>query len=227
MLFDMRHNKHGLFSLKLFLPLFCVVIGACGGGGGGGGGGSSGSADHVSAGLKIFSTDGVHNGDFADDPNLTGSTPIEKADNYCQTDSARPDNGTYKALLVDGSNRDAVTHVDWVLKANTVYYQSKNDVEIGMTTAAAVFPTVSVNLDNPIHVSYGPLNTPTSSAWTGLADAAAFDSNSDTCLAWTNSSQQNASVIGVTYAVDASAFYTNGEHNCGEQARIYCVEQSI
>jgi hypothetical protein len=225
MLFDMRHNKHGLFSLKLFLPLFCVVIGACGGGGGGGG--SSGSADHVSAGLKIFSTDGVHNGDFADDPNLTGSTPIEKADNYCQTDSARPDNGTYKALLVDGSNRDAVTHVDWVLKANTVYYQSKNDVEIGMTTAAAVFPTVSVNLDNPIHVSYGPLNTPTSSAWTGLADAAAFDSNSDTCLAWTNSSQQNASVIGVTYAVDASAFYTNGEHNCGEQARIYCVEQSI
>jgi hypothetical protein len=212
---------HNLADLGLSICGIALLC-SCGGGGGGGSGGSS---SPVPSRLKIFATDRVHNGDFADDVTLTGASPIAKADNFCQTDTARPDAGTYKALLVDGTTRDAVTPLDWVLKPSTAYYQTNNNVEIGITTTAAIFDTASTNLNNYIHAIYGPLNTPTSSVWTGLADASAFDASPDSCLAWTNSSQSNYSVIGVSYGLDASAFYTNGGHNCAEQNRLYCVEQ--
>jgi hypothetical protein len=63
----------------------------------------------VSTGLKIFATDEKHVSDFANDPTLAGSNAIEKADNFCNTSLGKPSNATYKALIVDGSLRDAVT----------------------------------------------------------------------------------------------------------------------
>src|ERR1700694_1730445 len=94
-------------SALLVLLITAAALSSCGGGGGGSGSGS-GSSTTVSAGLKIFATSATHNGGFKNDNLLVGSTAMEKADNFCQTDANRPDSGTYKAILVDGVSRDAI-----------------------------------------------------------------------------------------------------------------------
>ena len=37
----------------------------------------------LSSGLKIFVTEELHTGDFANDPTLSGLNAIEKADDFC------------------------------------------------------------------------------------------------------------------------------------------------
>jgi len=204
------------------LVLTCLLAGC--------GGDSNSGTPTVSTGLKIFVTSRVHDGNFRDDTVLAGTTAIEKADNFCQTDPARPSAATYKALLVDGVLRDAQSQNNWVLKPSTSYFQSFNDVRIGVTTPAAVFATASNNLDHNIHASFGTSNdpnnpAPTSSVWTGLADAATFSSSTDNCQGWSSSVNLYSSIIGVTYGTDAEAFYTNGGHACTFAYRLYCIEQ--
>lgn len=195
-----------------------------------GGGGSGSTPTQTSTGLKLFVTSRVHNGNFRDDVVLLGSTAMQKADNFCQTDPARPSSATYKALLVDGIARDAVNQTDWVLKPNTAYYQPLNNVRIGVTTPTALFATASNHLEHNIHDSFGSSNNPnnpapTSSVWTGLQEASSFAASPDNCQAWSSSLNPNFSIIGVSYATDASAFYTNGGHTCTLEHRLYCVEQ--
>ena len=48
----------------------------------------------VSSGPKIFATSATHSADFLHDTSLAGTTAIEKADSFCQTDASRPDSGT-------------------------------------------------------------------------------------------------------------------------------------
>ena len=106
----------------LLVLLTAAALSSCGGGGGGSGSGNgngNGSGTPVPARLKIFATSATHNGGFKNDNLLVGSTAMEKADNFCQNDANRPDSGTYKAILVDGVSRDAITPLDWVLKPNT------------------------------------------------------------------------------------------------------------
>src|SRR5450631_3960378 len=91
-----------------------ILLCSCGGGGGG-----SAPAPNPVLGLRIFATDRLHGGDFLHDTDLTGANAIAKADNFCETDTAKPTTGTYKAILVDGMTRDAITPIDWVLKPNT------------------------------------------------------------------------------------------------------------
>lgn len=211
-------------SLVFMLLLTLSLIGCAGGGDGEDGHGS------LSTGLIIFVTSRVHNGNFIDDVELEGSTAFEKADNFCQTDPSCPTEGTYKALLVDGVYRDAVTQTDWVLKPSTAYFQPYDDVRIGVTTSEAVFATASNELDNNIHDSFGtssdPDNpAPTSGAWTGLAEASTFAASSNNCDGWSSSVNPYSSTIGIVYATDASAFYINGGHTCSLSFRLYCVEQ--
>src|SRR5947208_3425147 len=84
---------------------------------------------HVSSGLKIFLTSRKHVADFKNDPNLSGDSAIHKTDDFCNTDPSRPDAHVYKALLVDGVNRDAKALTDWVLKPSTTYYRP-HDVNV-------------------------------------------------------------------------------------------------
>jgi hypothetical protein len=207
---------------RTLLVLTALIIGCSDGGGG--------SPDTLSTGLKMFVTSRVHNGNFRDDVVLVGATPFEKADDFCQSDPARPSAATYKALLVDGVLRDAVTQTDWVLKPTTAYFQPLNDVRIGVTTAAAVFPTASNNLDHNIHNSFGtsddPNNpAPTSSVWTGLAEASTFAASTDTCQGWSSSLNGYYSTLGISYATDGSAFSSAGLSVCSLTYRLYCVEQ--
>jgi hypothetical protein len=205
-----------------FIAAATVLVASCGGGGG-----SSGPLPPVvSSGPKIFATSATHSADFLHDTSLTGSTAMEKADNYCQTDANRPDSGTYKAILVDGIVRDAVTPLDWVLKPNTTYYQANNNVVIGTTTSVALF---GQNVTNDIHDSFGVSggnNSNTSTVWTGFGDGLSFTTGPLTCNAWTyGGSDGTYAPYGISYGTDGTEWYTNGGQVCSLPSHIYCAEQ--
>ena len=84
-----------------------------------------GQSTVLSSGLKIFVTSETHAGDFASDPTLAGSDAIEKADDFCNQSLTKPNNSTYKALIVDGVNRDAISLTNWVLQPSTTYFLRK------------------------------------------------------------------------------------------------------
>lgn len=173
----------------------------------------------VSQGLKIFVTARAHGGDFLDDPFLAGANAIAKADVFCNTDSAKPSAATYKALLVDGVNRNAKTLLDWVLKPNTAYYQTHGDVLIGTTTPAAIFGAAYQPLVNPIM----PLVN--LEVWTGIASASDFSSGND-CNHWSAITSSYLGQTGYAWGTNGFAFATSGGANCyGAQFPIYCVEQ--
>ncbi|HTP39857.1 MAG TPA: DUF1554 domain-containing protein [Steroidobacteraceae bacterium] len=204
----------------LVVASFASVLVSCGGG-------SDENSGPVSAGLKIFATDRVHNGNFATDSLLTGNTAMDRADNFCETDSAKPDSGVYKALLVDGVDRDALLPADWVMKPNTPYYQSHNNVRIAVTDANGLF---GPNLEHDIHDSFGTGGTtntppPTSTVWTGFEDGTTFTAYPMVCDAWSTSDRLVDAPFGISYGTDGTELRGPGGQVCSGESRIYCVEQ--
>lgn len=68
---------------------------------------------------------------------------IEEADALCNADTNKPNDSTYKAIIVDGLNRTACTtascaggsseHTDWVLQADTEYRRGDGTTVVGTT----------------------------------------------------------------------------------------------
>ncbi len=181
----------------------------------------------LSHGLKIFPTARSHVADFANDPHLAGSTAIEKADAFCNTDPNTPPVGTYKALIVDGVLRDAKSLTNWVLLPNTTYYRVYGDVEIGTTTSTAIFAAYWTPLTNSV-VPDGPS---IKAAWTGIGYPGDFTAGG-TCAGWSSTASGSGNV-GNVMAVDGFAFggdyYGQGTAYCapeaGWQPVVICVEQ--
>ena len=174
-------------------------------------------------GLKIFVTSAKHVGDFANDPTLSGPTAMEKADDFCMQDTNLPADGSiYKALLVDGLNRDAVTLTDWVLQPNTIYYRPSG-VEIDTTGDDAIFLAFWRDMKNSI----GKDNDDAfQNAWTGIANAADFSTNATfNCSGWSSSGMDSGG-FGTWIAKDRAAFdWYGGSSACRLSHHIYCVEQ--
>lgn len=211
-------------TVALLIFLTSAALSSCGGGGGGSGTGN-GSGTPVPARLKIFATSATHNGGFKNDNLLVGSTAMEKADNFCQNDANRPDSGTYKAILVDGVSRDAITPLDWVLKPNTTYYQANNNVVIGTTTSAALF---GQNLENDIHDSFGLSggnNVNTSTVYTGFADPVSFNATTQNCGAWSDPTNAETALYGISYGKDGTEWQSPGAEVCSLPSHLYCAEQ--
>ena len=148
---------------------------------------------------------------------------ISGADSFCESDSNYPGSGTYKALIVDGTNRVACTsadcatdgeseHVDWVLTKNTPY------VKIG---GAAINTTNSVGLfDFPLTNAIGTLGNNT---YTGLESD--WTTGSD-CVNWTSGDFNDQGHMGRQNATDVTAINVSDNQNCRDYAGlIYCVEQ--
>ena len=212
----------------MITSLILTILVACGSRGGGS---SSGTANGsvVSSGLKIFVTESTHVGDFENDPTLTGSNWVEKADSFCNIDQSKPDNNNYKALLVDGVNRDAVNLVNWVLQPDTTYYRSYNNVVIDKTTQDAIFPAFYSDMTNAIHDGFGLGGTPgnpppTSNVWTGIDDASDF-STTDNCNGWSVGDNSLYALKGIVYYKGGWAFSSPGGNACAFQYRLYCVQQ--
>ena len=160
---------------------------------------------------KLFLPFETHDGDLADDGTLPGSTVIEKADSICAGSVAKPDNGTYRALLVDGANRAAVPAKDWVLQPITTYYRSDGALDLFTTTDHAVADTDTFGA-----LAASDLVT---SAWTGLG----FDFlGQNTCNGWSSNSST---------AIGASAYPGQGEYlfafggpsSCATPSGFVCV----
>ena len=215
------------FFVLIIVMALCLpfTYGGCGGSGGGGNGngGDSADGDNVGSnpdGLKIFTTAARHVGDFANDPTLTGSNGIEKADDFCMQDANLPADGSiYKALLVDGINRDAVTLVDWVLQPNTTYYRP-NGVEIDTTGDEAILLAYWREMKNSIaKYTDDPEN-----AWTGIANASDFRTGWN-CFGWSSSGTDDGGT-GSSIAKDRAAFdWYGGGSACWIPHSLYCVEQ--
>jgi hypothetical protein len=184
----------------------------------------------ISQGLKIFVTAAPHASDFGSDPLLQGSNGIEKADAFCNADLNRPDGAIYKALLVDGVVRDALSRTNWVLQPSTPYYRTRGDVLIGTTTESAILPAYWAPLAN----SVGP-PTPSGAepvwVWTGIATPSDFAAG-EHCNGWSTAPNPGPGPAGPptaafadSGATDASAFRYMAAVCGGSPRRIYCVQQ--
>jgi len=192
-----------------------VFLSACGGGGD--------SSTPLSTGLKIFVTSETHSGDFANDPTLPGSTAIQKADAFCNRSDKKPSGDNYKALIIDGVNRDAVSLTDWVLRSNTAYYQTHNNALIDTTTSSAVFAAFYRNMPNKVQPSDA-----SPGVWTGIGDGATFASN-NSCARWGQSGSiiSQSGSFGSPSSTGGFAFYSGGSSaDCASiQLGLYCVQQ--
>ncbi|MGV7225050.1 MAG: DUF1554 domain-containing protein [Nitrospinales bacterium] len=219
------------FLTLIILMAICLpfMYGGCGGGSSsGGGGGDDGDGDGTDVGsnpdgLKIFVSLSLHHADFANDPTLSGLTAMEKADDFCMQDANLPADGSiYKALLVDGLNRDAVTLTNWVLQPNTTYYRPSG-VEIDTTGDDAIFLAFWRDMKNSIGVEKDdhPQNV-----WTGIYDAGDFSTDATVyCSGWSSSGTDMGSA-GYSLGKDGIAFRRPQERSaCWIPHKIYCVEQ--
>ena len=151
---------------------------------------------------------------------------IAGADTFCMTDSNTPALGTYKAFLVDGTNRRACStancsggiseNIDWVLKPDTLYYRSNSSTPIMTTNSAGIF--VFGTLTNSFL-------TTTDDYWTGLeADWTPRGSN---CSLWTSASGGIGSSGGTGEAIDDNAIFdfSGGCDVPLNDTFLLCVEQ--
>ncbi|EID99722.1 PF07588 family protein [Leptospira licerasiae serovar Varillal str. VAR 010] len=149
-------------------------------------------------------------------------------DSQCNSDSNKPSGGgTYKALVVDGTNRVACTsancatsgaseHVDWVLKANKKYVQSDGTTVIGTTTSNGIF---TFPLSNPFQSTFSGTNLTV----TGMF--ADWTSSGNNCSGWSTASSSSANFADHT-ATSTDAIYAGGSIGCSSSAmKIVCVEQ--
>ncbi|MCB1200942.1 MAG: DUF1554 domain-containing protein [Leptospiraceae bacterium] len=163
---------------------------------------------------KIFVTDATYNG------NLGG---FSGADDKCNSDGNKPSGGgTYKAMLVDGTNRRACStancsggteeHIDWVLKPNKKYVRSDGTTEIFTTN------------ENGIFVFGTPTNAiseTTEYAWTALFGN--WTSYTTHCASW--SATTGNTILGNADRVNSNAIQFGTPQACSNSAHLYCVEQ--
>lgn len=219
--------KYLLFVISIFTFIAC-----------GGGGGDTTPPPSIppspppatlSSGLKIFVTANGHVGDFANDPLLTGNNAIEKADSFCNLDPNKPNASVYKALIVDGAIRDALSLTNWVLEPDTTYFRPYGDIEIGTTINTAIFPVLYADLINSIddqrQESNDGFRLP-NNTYTGISNASNYSSSGvNTCGNWSIGTNQASANWGIIYAKTENSVSTNGLIGCSYRASLYCVEQ--
>ncbi|MFZ3207613.1 MAG: DUF1554 domain-containing protein [Geobacteraceae bacterium] len=212
--------------MREFLGVVAVLLlASCGGGSDNG---NSRAVSTVSTGPKIFVTASKHVGDFKNDPLLQGANAIGKADYFCNIDTNKPNNSTYKALIVDGVNRDAVNNVDWVLKPNTLYYKSYGNVEIGKTVSNSLLPVMYTDLTNAIADRLPESNDPyvmANNVWTGIGGPSNYLKGSD-CSGWSIGDNSSSGSLGTTYQKGVLSISSVGSTwGCLQKMSLYCVEQ--
>lgn len=143
---------------------------------------------------------------------------IQGADAKCASDAAKPSDGVFKALLVDGSTRRACTtsncsagtsgQIDWVIHPNTIYTRL-DGTTITTSNASGL---LSFNLTTSISGSF-------LGVWTGLSTDWQTASH---CGGWASTSGNGDT--GNAINVNSGAI-SGSTDTCTANAYIYCVEQ--
>lgn len=146
-------------------------------------------------------------------PLLTGG--IAEADSICNSDSGKPNSGTYKAFLVDTSTRNAFTcRKDWVLAANTTYYRSGDNSAIGTTNSSGLF-----SFPLSVSIAWGAI-------WYKTGMDHDYSAHSDNCNNWTDaSSVVNGRVSEYGSGTTATAALSSYSYSCDNSSALLCVEQ--
>ncbi|MBL8018767.1 MAG: DUF1554 domain-containing protein [Leptospirales bacterium] len=172
----------------------------------------------------IFVTQGTHNGNFA----AGFANGIAGADSMCASEKASNfgglpgASGDYKAILVDGVNRNASNtanagdgQLDWVLKPNTSYYLQ--DGSLIMTTNASaivVFGTLTAAFSPDAGVRW----------WTGFS-ATAWVSSVAPCTDWSASGATNVRT-GMSQATNYASLSADNTIQCNSvTTRLLCVRR--
>jgi hypothetical protein len=157
--------------------------------------------------LKIFLTNNTYKGDLGG---------ISGADEKCNSDQNKPDDGHYYKALIGGNNRDL--NNDWVLEANMSYYRADGTTLITTTNANKWF---DFSFSNSISEN-------DSRAWTGLKSDGSFEESLGARIRICNN--WNAETIiwngktGDTDKKDNQAI-DREDKTCDKYKNLYCVEQ--
>jgi len=160
------------------------------------------------------------------------ATGIASADYLCMNDTNTPTDGsTYKAMLVDGTDRVAcgsgnyncsggtIGQKDWVFKPNTTYTQSDGTTPIFTTDAHAVFDFGggTIQLTNSFDISASTYYTGLLGDWTLNVEGM--------CLYWAKG-DLGPGGIG-SYGLGDQTNYSSiaGSAFCDAARRLVCVEQ--
>jgi len=167
---------------------------------------------------------------FVTTSTYTGATigGITGADAKCASDAAKPATGTYKAFLVDDTNRIACTtancsggaseNKNWVLKASTAYTRV-DGTAIATSTASAILPAT---LTNPISTTG---DTMLGNIRTGMAFAKDWTSRvNGHCTNYTVTTGSSTDGDAGTILTTSSYLYVNGG-TCAGLKSLLCVEQ--
>ncbi|TGL86496.1 DUF1554 domain-containing protein [Leptospira congkakensis] len=166
---------------------------------------------------KFFSTSVTYNG------NRGG---ILGADAKCMTDSKKPPmpvGAVYKAFLVDDVNRIACTtsncltggiseHVDWVLKPDTTYVRTADNVTIATTNSLGIFSSQTSDAENPS----------VSTIFTGLNTSGWLTRSGNHCSRWSDGSNVSQGAIAPN---SNNLYVSGGVPTCDTTSVILCVEQ--
>ncbi len=167
---------------------------------------------------RVFLTAERHNGGFGLDPTLAGATAIAKADAFCMASVTKPATGTFKAMLVDGVLRDAVSRTDWVFLPSKPYFRVDGVTPIGTTTAAALLPI-------PLTNSWDGTNVD-ALFWTGVSSTSWVTSPTATCSGWmADTADPHGGRVGIAGRTDGSGIGVTGASFCQSSAALLCVEQ--
>ena len=195
---------------NLFISCFLIILHSCGK--------TSGIAPSTSCDGKdyciVFLTSATNT--------ASGVGGISGADATCNTDSNKPNNSTYKALIVDSANRKACTSAFcsggqienklWAFKPNIEYRRIDETAVIGTTNSAGIFSF-------PLNHSMTNTND---QVWTGLNTD--WTSSSNNCSNWTSiSGVQNGSTAATIQSDNRSIFVT--DQSCNSLLKFLCVEQ--
>ncbi|MCX6130310.1 MAG: DUF1554 domain-containing protein, partial [Proteobacteria bacterium] len=178
----------------------------------------------VARSLRMFMTNTVSQG------NLGG---ITGADAICEADTRHPTSsgvnvGTYKAMLVDGTNRIACVNascsptdvndgLNWVMRASTLYVRT-DGTEIKATNSSKIW-TFPPNMTNSIAVPSG-----ISGVWIGTDETFVKVLGNTNCSLWTS----NGAVTGASGLVGSksvAAVFASDSDCAAFSYPLYCVEQ--
>ena len=181
-------------------------------------------------GKKIFITAANYNGNLTSSIGLgTFSNGILGADARCMADTNKPtDSSTYKAFIVDGSNRRACQFencgisgrfegLDWVLKRNIKYIRASDSTNLFTSNNSAIY--LFGNFNAPLS-SGGPVQT-----WTGFAQNVKWVNSSNDCEDWTSSDTGDDGRAGSTNQTDYTSIRNSNTLACNQNHHLICVEQ--
>lgn len=152
---------------------------------------------------------------------------IGGADTICNSDANRPSTQfSFKALLVDGTNRRACTaancpggaaeHIDWILYANRQYYRSDGTTALFTSNADGIF--VFGNFANA-------MTGVASSYYTGFSSAGDWTSSGSNCTSWTSNNAVGLGRTGTGTFTNYGSLRDASNTNCNTVLRLLCVEQ--